>query len=145
MTIAYFQRLGDAVLERWQQRDLAPAAFAEIAATALAAAPPAHHVTPDEITRWVMTADELGPQKNLEATFGQPPVTLYHHERFYIEALFWLSSTTVIHQHAFAGAFSVLSGSSVQARYDFRLRTQVERRLRFGDVALRDVRVLRAG
>jgi len=81
----------------------------------------------------------LVPQKNLDATFGQPPITLFHHDRFYIEALFWLSSTTSIHQHAFAGAFSVLAGSSVQARYRFEPRTGVERRLRFGHVSLRVV------
>jgi hypothetical protein len=145
MTLEYFQRLGDTVLAQWQQRDGDPGAFADIATGALAAAPPCLHVTPDEIVRWVLRGDDIGPQKNLEATFGQPPVTVYHHERFYIEALFWLSSTTSIHQHAFAGAFSVLAGSSVQARYDFKLRTHVERRLRFGDVSLRDVKILRAG
>lgn len=145
MTLIYFQRLGDTVLEQWQQRDFDPAAFAAIATSALAAAPPAHHVTPDHIIRWVLDTDDLAPQKNLDATFGQPPVTLFHHDRFYIEALFWLSSTTSIHQHAFAGAFSVLAGSSVQARYRFSPRTDVERRLRFGDVSLRDVKILRPG
>ncbi|MEJ7603234.1 MAG: hypothetical protein WKG01_35430 [Kofleriaceae bacterium] len=145
MTLAYFQRLGDAVLAQWQQRGFEPGAFAGIATAALAAAPPSQHVSSEDIVRWVLDYDDLVAQKNLEATFGQPPVTVFHHDRFYIEALFWLSSTTSIHQHAFAGAFSVLAGSSVQTRYRFEPRAEVERRLRFGTVSLRDVKILRPG
>ena len=145
MTLPYFQQLGDAVLAQWRQRDFDPGAFAGIATAALAAAPPAQHVSSDDIVRWVLGCDQLVTQTNLEATFGQPPVTVFHHDQFYIETLFWLSSTTAIHQHAFAGAFSVLAGSSVQARYRFEPRTDVERRLRFGTVSLRDVKILRPG
>lgn len=85
--------------------------------------------------------------------FGEPAITVYRGQGFYLEVLYWLDATTSIHQHAFSGAFQVLVGGSLHAiwrRHDSQGRetapaqrapfwlgelscTQVER-LRVGDV-----------
>lgn len=61
------------------------------------------------------------------SSFGQPPVTLYWHPHFVIDAYFWHTGTTSIHEDGFSGAFAVASGSSLQSRYRF------EESERFGD------------
>ena len=48
-------------------------------------------------------AQALPEQMDVEAAFGNPPVTLFAGLRFHIDVYFWLDGTTEIHQHAFAG------------------------------------------
>ncbi len=71
------------------------------------------------ILRWVASAETLPYQVNIEATFGEPPLTVFWHPDFFIEALFWSTATTAIHGHGFAGAFQVLAGTSLQSQFEF--------------------------
>src|SRR5213075_397838 len=92
--------------------------FPQLAERALHEAALHQHVEVLDIVRWTLSADRL-PKQNLEATFGNPPLTLYTCGGFYIQALFWLDGTTSIHDHAFSGAFTVLAGSSIHSRFEF--------------------------
>lgn len=51
--------------------------------------------------------------------FSDIPLVVYRDTHFFIELLHWTTSTTCIHEHSFAGAFKVLSGSSLHSPYCF--------------------------
>src|SRR5277367_6781571 len=109
----FFNRLGKRVDDYWRAEGRDEEALPRAAMRALTDLPPAEHVTPDDIMTWVfqIQGTSFPGQSNINASFGQPPITLFRSERFYIEALFWIDGTTAIHQHAFTGVFYVLAGS----------------------------------
>ena len=71
----------------------------------------------DIFTQDFLTLKELNKQFSFGDGFGQPAITLWSNEDFRIELYFWNSSNTSVHSHAFAGAFTVLEGLSLQTRY----------------------------
>jgi hypothetical protein len=144
-TVTFFQELGATILARWAQCDYEPRRLSDIACDALHARPPARHVTYRDIIAETIAAETIAPQPNLTANFGQPPLTVFAHPRFYIEILFWTTSTTAVHQHGFSGAFSVLEGSSLQSQYTFDIQERVNEQAFIGKMTLRDVTLLKAG
>jgi hypothetical protein len=140
----YFRELGLTLGERWRAVDYDDAAFADIATKAFEERPPAEHVTLEDLVEWVHTTDELVPQRSSEQ-FGQPPITVFSAPRYYIEALFWVDGTTLIHQHGFSGAFHVLHGSSIEASYAFREERRFGSHMLAGDLTLRGVERLTKG
>jgi len=74
--------------------------------------------------------------------FSQYQITLYNNDFFYIEALFWSSGTTTIHEHNFTGAFLVLEGSSLQAEYTYEVKNKISESMSFGNLALQDKKIL---
>src|SRR5262245_16745461 len=140
-----FQDLGARVQARWRAAGFDVEAFPDLALAALAETPPSRLVTVDEIVDWVRTAAALPFQPNLHSRFGEPPLTVFHAERFYIEVLFWLDGTTAIHQHSFSGAFHVLAGSSIHSEYTFTTAEQLNLRLKLGEVQLGSAELLQAG
>jgi hypothetical protein len=62
------------------------------------------------VARCLCEGGVLPEQRRSDRAFGQPALTLYHGERFFIEALSSHSGTSAIHQHSFSGAFRVLTG-----------------------------------
>src|SRR2546426_3345089 len=141
-----FNELGELVETNWRKRDYLEDEFPEIAAHALAEIDLAKAgVSPWEIIRWLHAEPQLTRQQDIEGSFGNPPITLYNGPRFYIDIYFWLDGTTDIHQHGFAGAFQVLTGSSLHSRYSFREEQAINEHFLLGQVSLRDVELLRAG
>ena len=138
-------RLGRAVLAAWRARQFDEAALPAIAAHALVEAELPAHVTPDDLIDWAERRTELPRQVDLDATFAQPPLTLFYHPRFRIEALFWVDSTTSIHDHNFRGAFQVLSGHSLHACYTFDVDDVVNARFKLGRLRQTAVEHLRRG
>ena len=114
-----FRELGLGILDRWRRADFDRDAFPDIAATALAERPPSVDVSPADVVRWVHESPTLVPQADIDSKFGQPAITVFRCEAFYIDVLFWVDGTTAIHQHRFSGAFHVMRGSSLQSRYRF--------------------------
>jgi hypothetical protein len=143
--VEVFRELGDDLRQRWAACGEDEAAFTELALEVLTRHNPAGAVSPDDVLRWVCTTKSLVRQRNLGSPFGQPPVTVYDSERFYVDVYFWLDGTTQIHQHGFAGAFQVLGGGSIETRYGFAERLRVDRDLLLGDLRVDDVRRLRPG
>ena len=141
-----FQELGSLVEDQWRDRNYSESRFPEIAAEALAQTELAKNgVTPWEIIRWMHAEPQLPIQHDIEAKFGNPPITLYSGPRFYIDIYFWLDGTTDIHQHGFAGAFQVMMGSSIHSRYSFREEQAINEHLLLGQVNLEDVELLSEG
>ncbi len=49
--------------------------------------------------------------------FGQPGFTMHHGHGFVVELYHWIESLSAIHNHPFCGAFTIVHGHSVHARY----------------------------
>ena len=140
----FFDQLGAQVEQRWKEQNYDDAVFADVARTALETLPPARHIDYREILHWALNTDQLPPQ-DLRSQFGEPPLTVYKGDLFYIEALFWLTAQTEIHEHSFAGAFHVLEGSSLHSRYHFEPKHRINSRFLLGEVQLRHAELLTKG
>jgi hypothetical protein len=141
-----FNELGLLVESLWRERNYSEGEFPEIAGQALAEIDLAKKgVTPWEIIGWLHTESQLPRQQDVDAKFGNPPITLFCGSRFYVDIYFWLDGTTDIHQHGFAGAFQVLTGSSIHSRYSFQQERAINEYFLLGCVTLDDVELLGEG
>ena len=145
---SFFQHLGDTIgAELEGGRAALHANLERVAARQLAAFNPSAHITPDDLIDYVLGADTLCEQADLDGKFAEPPLSVYHGGDFDISALTWLDGTTSIHQHNFCGAFHVLAGSSIHSRYRFDAWQPPAHRQRAvgGRLHLLDLEVLHAG
>ena len=140
-----FDELGARVERAWEGADLDERAFPRIAAGALREARLHERLGAADVVRWVLAAPALPEQGDIEATFGDPPVTVYQGRRFHAQVLLWREGSTATHRHGFCGAFAVLEGSSLHARYAFEERRRVSSRMSIGDLRLLDADVLERG
>ncbi len=144
----FFHALGDAIAaDLGPERDAVYARIESVAARQLQAFNPSAHITHADLIDYVLGAERLCRQADLDGKFAEPPLSLYRGEHFDISALTWLDGTTSIHQHAFCGAFQVLGGSSIHSRYRFEpwQPTAFKQRAIAGQLRLRDIEVLRPG
>lgn len=140
-----FAHLGAQLDKSWRARNYDHACFPDLAVAALVQTPPAEHVSPEDVVRWVCTTEALVAQRNLGSPFGSPPVTVFANGRFFIDVLFWLDGTTTIHEHGFCGAFHVLAGSSMESRYRFAGASRLGDHVQVGELSLGAVEHLRRG
>jgi hypothetical protein len=138
-----FKDLGNHVANEWSKAKRDYEAFPDIALDAITAFRALEEVDVSEIVMWLMAGENLPDQSNSE--FGQPPVHVYVGEGFRIEVLFWMDASTAIHEHAFGGAFGVLSGSSVHSTYKFEHDETVSRRFLRGRIVFQSSELLRRG
>jgi hypothetical protein len=143
--VNFFNQLGERIYVAWMASDFDEQTFSDIATRELLMTRPSDHVSSDEVLGWVLDTLQLPMQHDVAAKFGQPPVTVYKCDRFHIDVLFWVTSTTSIHQHGFSGAFHVLSGSSLQSLYKFRTEHRYCDRLLIGALELQSVEHLQKG
>jgi hypothetical protein len=143
--VEVFRDLGDSVAKAWSLCRYDASALPEIAASAMSDTPLHRSVEYPALLRWVASTEAFSPQPNIASGFGEPPLTLYWHPTFYIEALFWCTSTTSIHGHGFSGAFQVLAGSSVQSLYAFEPDVPGLQRCRLGRLRQTSAALLRPG
>lgn len=141
----YFTQLGLAIKEAWGAKKFRKEWLPPVAVAAFEENPPSARPDFLDVIEWAESASVLPRQARLDEAFGQPPLTVFWDERFRVDVLFWHTATTGIHQHKFCGAFTLLAGSSVHSRYDFRLERQLGSGLQFGSVAVRDVEFLTPG
>jgi hypothetical protein len=141
--IPYFAELGRLVYGRWLQENFSPAAFPEIARTALEAKPPSEHVDPEELIRGFLLEEDQPFQSS--SGFGQPELIVHDNPKFYIQVLFWLDGTTDIHQHEFSGAFHVMAGSSIHSCFEFRDVKPVTAHFQTGTLKLLRTQLLETG
>jgi hypothetical protein len=140
-----FEELGRALEARWHDASYDELAFPSIAADALREANIPARVDANDLLAWCLSTTELPEQDDLDGKFGEPPITMYRGRRFFVQVLFWLTSTTCIHRHSFSGAFQVLQGSSLHSRYEFQARRRVSSQLLIGDVRLQSAELLERG
>lgn len=96
------------------------------------------------LAAWLATG-ELGRQYDPGNTFGDPPVTLFTNSDFRVEVYFWNDTHTTIHDHRFAGAFTVLEGRSLHTTFAFDLDREVVEGLRIGDLSRTKAEVFEKG
>lgn len=140
-----FEELGRGVEAAWLAAGYDELAFPAIAAAALREARLPERLTADDVLAWLFSTGEHPEQDDLEAKFGEPPITVFRGRRFYVQVLFWLTASTSIHRHAFTGAFQVLEGSSLHSRYTFVTRRRVASQLFLGDVRFHAAELLSRG
>lgn len=130
--ITIFDHLGNEIEQKWNNLDYDEDEFISVVESALLQ----------------IRLDELDEQKLLNlclssissthqvggVNFGEPPVTVFDGKRFYIEVLFWLSSTTAVHEHSFRGVFKVLFGSSLHSVWKFNEEDRINENMKFGEV-----------
>jgi len=141
----YFQNLGVTVDRLWKERHYDEIVFPEIASRVLEDQPPSEHVSFWDAVKYGVLTDHLPHQADIEAIFGQPPLTVYWQDDFRIELLFWVNGLPAIHQHAFSGAFHVMHGSSLHSEWEFKLEERVGARLLYGELGLKKAELLRTG
>jgi hypothetical protein len=139
------ERLGNSILTEWQRTEFDTHSFTQIAKTALGATSIADDFRLHDIVRWLMSARTIAHQVDLSASFGEPPITMYYHPAFRIEVLCWNTATTGIHHHAFAGAFTIISGASLQASYTFTTSDRASDSVHCGQLTLTELRHLPHG
>ncbi len=140
-----FTKLGRQLDERWRAAGHRASAFGSLACGALTELLADSPASGDDIARWAVASDSLPRQANQPISFGQPPITVYRGDGFYIEALYWLDGTTAIHDHAFAGAFAVLEGSSLHTTFAFDQSEFIDARIRLGSLSRENSELLAAG
>jgi hypothetical protein len=143
--LGVFRELGILVESRWRAQNYDDALFPEIADKALAEVSPATRVDAWDIVTAFTAEYALPAQQDIEGGFGNPPITLFSGNRFYIDVYFWLDGTTTKHQHAFAGAFQVLLGSSLHSHYSFTAEQRINPHFSIGRLTLKEVQLLSVG
>ncbi|MFO0604324.1 MAG: hypothetical protein U0324_14170 [Polyangiales bacterium] len=140
-----FHELGETIEARWRAADYDEAAFPALAAEALQTRALHRELGWADVLRWVLESDALPFQDDVKGRFGDPPVTVFHGRRFFIQVLLWREGSTSIHRHGFSGAFQVLEGTSLHTRYDFTRTRRVSSHLELGALRLRDASTLARG
>jgi hypothetical protein len=138
-----FQKLGDQIAAEWKSVDESNEHFPEIATSALRKSGVLESVEPEAIIEWLGSSSDL-PEQYLK-DFGQPPINVYVGDKFHIQALFWIDSTTAIHEHSFSGAFGVLAGSSVHSRYSFEPDGPLSNEVQIGSINFISSELLKRG
>lgn len=140
----YTHEVGDRIAAAWKRADHAEHRLVDIATEVLSSV-----AVPADLNVQMLAAvactQPLVAQFDLDARFGEPPITLYRGPGFNLAALVWLDGTTIIHEHAFSGAFTVLAGGSIHTQYAFEPDWEVDRRLAFGTLRRTGVELLRRG
>lgn len=143
--IPYFASLGERIETTWRRCGYDEESFPDIALEALERDPPSEGVGVGEVIDWIFGSSQSFQQPDLPRLFGEPPVMVFQGPRFYIEALFWLSGTTEIHEHGFSGAFAVLAGSSVHSHWRFHAERRINSRMICGRLERVSTEILRRG
>lgn len=140
-----FKELGESIEKLWRDENYDEEIFPSIAKKALEEANLPEQITAWEVIEWTLMQTNLPDQKDLNASFGDPPITLFNAPRFHIDVYFWLEGTTATHQHGFCGAFQVLHGSSIHSWYEFDRTEKLNAFTEIGEISLKVCEILEIG
>jgi hypothetical protein len=137
--------LADRINVTWAKTNFDELSFSKIALDALHGSSFLSNIDASALIDWLAETARVPEQAKLDESFGQPSLTLYSDQRMHIDALFWHTAATGIHQHAFSGAFGVLEGSSMHCHYAFALKSDSDERIKIGRLNLQDWEILKRG
>jgi hypothetical protein len=143
--LSYFQGLGEQIERAWLKHDYDEEVFPDLVLDVLRQRPAMEQVEVRDIVEWFLGDLQPFRQPDNREFFGEPPITLFEAPRFYIEALFWLSGTTDIHEHSFSGAFMVLAGASVHSHWRFTRERMVNSQMLCGRLDRISTEILHPG
>lgn len=144
--VDYFRRLGESLEDTWLCAGRHEEIFPEVARDVLSKLPSSTGFDRDAFVDAVLgrrgsATLQLAPPE----AFAQPGITMFHGDGFVVEVYYWLSSVSAIHNHPFCGAFTVLEGHSVHARYEVSSLVPAGGRALVGEVSLAELERLEAG
>jgi hypothetical protein len=134
--VAALARIGEALERSWAARGYRRQCFHDIAAEVLSAASFHQQFDEEEIIGWVNRAASLPRQLDPRSSFGQPPLTVWGTDRFVLDLYFWVDTDTSVHDHSFSGAFTNLSGHSLNCAYRFEHASRADEGIRTGSLML---------
>lgn len=134
--VAALAKIGEDIERRWAARDHRRQYFHDIAAECLLAASLHRQFDEDEIIKWVNRTASLPSQLDPSSNFGQPPLTVWRTDRFVVDLYFWVDTDTSVHDHSFSGAFTNLSGESLNCIYRFEQAVPVDEGVLLGSLLL---------
>jgi hypothetical protein len=140
-----FQKLGAEIEALWLEKNYNEELFPAIAKDALGRADLPSKLSAWDVVEWSLKEYELPRQRDLNAQFADPPITIYSGLRFQIDVYFWFEGTTATHQHAFCGAFQVLLGSSIHSWYEFETEEVINKFCELGEMKLKVCELLKVG
>ena len=140
-----FQQLGAEIERLWLETNYNEELLPAIAKDALKRADLPSKLSAWDVVEWSLQQSELPRQRDLNARFADPPITIFSGPRFHIDVYFWFDGTTAIHQHSFCGAFQVLMGSSIHSWYEWSCREVVNTFAEIGDMSLKVCELLEVG
>ena len=124
--------LADDLLQRWRQVGFDEAPFPELASEVLREHALHEVFDLDEALGGLLAAEEIPRQELPQDLGGLMTLTVARRPRLVVELLFWSEASMTVHDHTFAGAFQVVWGSSLHARYRFTEERRLSSQLRLG-------------
>lgn len=144
-SVAALVRIGEDIERRWAVRSYSRNDFPDLAAESLLAASFHREFDEEEIINWVGRATSLPKQLDPRSNFGQPPLTVWRSGGFVVDVYFWVDTETSIHDHSFAGAFTNLSGHSLNCTYRFEQAAPADEGVLLGSLLLDRAEYLKPG
>lgn len=89
--------------------------------------------------------DALPTQLNLSNSFGEPSLTIFNNGKFALDIYFWRHCNTIIHSHAFRGAFRVLYGKSLHETFDVKPTKSPLKSVQQTEISLKSSEFLSSG
>lgn len=129
-----FKDLGQQVDQQWRSKNYNKKFFPQIAHDALSLSKLNTKITFSEIIALGLHGDPSINQWQENSPFGDLQLIPYRDNNFYIEILVWKNGSTSIHDHGFSGAFMVLDGKSINARYTFDVQEEINTNFKIGQL-----------
>lgn len=142
--IKIFDELGAAIARRWKQAGDGFDAFAQAATPELEAFATGTLADAELLPRLCRTPF-LPAQSELAAQPGAATVQVWRNDRFHLELSFRIDPSTAIHDHAFAGAFAVIAGTSLELEYNWQASQPIAPGIEAGDLSIATRRLLGPG
>lgn len=99
-----------------------------------------------ELDRWLLSLEKLPKQVNLYNAFGEPSISLFNNDKFVVDIYFWRKCDTLIHSHAFRGAFKVLYGQSIHEEFQVQFEDEKpNNNIKVSRVSRKSAKAMKAG
>lgn len=97
------------------------------------------------VAEWLLLSKEIPHQVNLFNSFGEPPVTIFNNGKFAVDIYFWRKNDTVIHSHAFRGAFKVIHGQSLHEEFQVSFLDAINQDISFSKLSESTKTIMKTG
>jgi hypothetical protein len=97
------------------------------------------------VAKWLLDSKEIPPQVNLLNNFGEPAVTIFNNGKFAVDIYFWRKNDTVIHSHAFRGAFKVIHGQSLHEEFQVSFLDAIDQDISFSTLSESTKTIMKTG
>jgi hypothetical protein len=97
------------------------------------------------VAAWLLESKEIPAQVTLFNSFGEPPVTIFNNGKFAVDIYFWRKNDTVIHSHAFRGAFMVIHGQSLHEEFQVSFLDAIDQDISFSKLSESTKKIMKTG